>query len=160
MRNLEILREENQKALIFSSFVEHLKIFENQFIEKGWGYSMLTGSTLNREKVIDLFRHSPERHFFLISLKAGGFGLNLTEAGYVFLLDPWWNIASEMQAIGRSHRIGQQHKVIAYRFITKDSIEEKMLLLQQRKQDISTALISESNPMKDISREEAKGLFA
>lgn len=159
MRSLETLREENQKALIFSSFVEHLKIFERQFTERGWSYSTLTGSTVNRERVINEYRTDPERHFFLISLKAGGFGLNLTEAGYVFLLDPWWNEASEMQAIGRSHRIGQQQKVIAYRFITKDTIEEKMLLLQQRKQDLSSALLAESNPMKEISREEAKRLF-
>lgn len=159
MRNLETLREENQKALIFSSFVEHLKIFEREFEQRCWKYSILTGSTHDREKVIDIFRQSPERHFFLISLKAGGFGLNLTEAGYVFLLDPWWNEASEMQAIGRSHRIGQHQKVIAYRFISKDSIEEKMLRLQQRKQELSSALITTTNPMKEISREEARGLF-
>ncbi len=159
MRSLETLREENQKALIFSSFVEHLKIFERQFTEREWAYSILTGSTANRERVINEYRMDPERHFFLISLKAGGFGLNLTDAGYVFLLDPWWNEASEMQAIGRSHRIGQSQKVIAYRFISKDTIEEKMLRLQQRKQELSSALITTTNPMKEISREEAKGLF-
>jgi SNF2 family DNA or RNA helicase len=159
IRNLEILREENQKVLIFSSFVEHLKIMERRFQENSWGYSMLTGSTVRREAVIAEFCNQPDRNFFLISLKAGGEGLNLTEAGYVFILDPWWNVASELQAISRAHRIGQDKKVIAYKFISKDTIEEKMLVLQQRKQALSDAFIPDGNPLKEMSTKEAAGLF-
>jgi SNF2 family DNA or RNA helicase len=159
IRNLEILREENQKVLIFSSFVEHLKILEKQFIANGWGYNMLTGSTTRREAVINDFRNNDDHHLFLISLKAGGLGLNLTEAGYIFILDPWWNLAAEDQAISRAHRIGQDKKVIAYKFISKDTIEEKILVLQQRKQLLSDTFIPTGNPMKDLSKEEAAELL-
>jgi SNF2 family DNA or RNA helicase len=159
MRNLEILREENQKVLIFSSFVEHLKILAERFRENSWGFSMLTGSTQKRETVISGFKDQPDNNFFLISLKAGGTGLNLTEAGYVFMLDPWWNPAAELQAINRAHRIGQDKKVIAYKFISKDSIEEKMLILQQRKQVLSDTFIPLGNPLKDLGPEEVAGLL-
>jgi SNF2 family DNA or RNA helicase len=159
VRNLEILREENQKVLIFSSFVEHLKILANRFNENAWKYSMLTGSTTQREAVISEFRNQADNNFFLISLKAGGTGLNLTEASYIFMLDPWWNPASELNAISRAHRIGQDKKVIAYKFISKDTIEEKMLILQQRKQVLSDTFIPVGNPLKDITPFEAAALF-
>jgi superfamily II DNA or RNA helicase len=159
VRNLEILREENQKVLIFSSFVEHLKILANRFNENAWKYSMLTGSTTQREAVISEFRNQADNNFFLISLKAGGTGLNLTEASYIFMLDPWWNPASELNAISRAHRIGQDKKVIAYKFISKDTIEEKMLILQQRKQVLSDTFIPVGNPLKDITPVEAAALF-
>jgi superfamily II DNA or RNA helicase len=156
---LEILREENQKVLIFSSFVEHLKILESRFIESGWKYSKLTGTTVNREEVINEFRRNTDHHFFLISMKAGGVGLNLTEAGYVFILDPWWNLAVEDQAVSRAHRIGQSRKVIVYKFISKDTIEEKILLLQQRKQEIADALIKSTNPLIGMTGKETAALF-
>jgi superfamily II DNA or RNA helicase len=156
---LEILREENQKALIFSSFVEHLKILESRFKESGWKYCKLTGSTRNREEVINEFRQKEDHHFFLISMKAGGVGLNLAEAGYVFILDPWWNLAVEDQAISRAHRIGQSKKVIVYKFISKDTIEEKILLLQQRKQDLAVTLIQSSNPLVGMTEQETAALF-
>jgi SNF2 family DNA or RNA helicase len=120
---------------------------------------MLTGATTNREKVVKQFQEDPACQFFLISLKAGGTGLNLTEAGYVMLLDPWWNPAAEMQAINRAHRIGQDKKVIAYKFITSGTIEEKMLVLQQRKQTLSDTFLPSGNPLKDMSLEEMEELF-
>ena len=159
IRNLEILKEENQKVLIFSSFVEHLKIVAQQFTKNSWSFSMLTGSTQNRESVINGFKEAADNNFFLISLKAGGTGLNLTQAGYVFMLDPWWNPMSELNAISRAHRIGQDKKVIAYKFISKDTIEEKMLILQQRKQILSDTFIPVGNPLKGVTPEEAAGLF-
>jgi SNF2 family DNA or RNA helicase len=92
-------------------------------------------------------------------MKAGGVGLNLTEAGYVFILDPWWNLAVEDQAVSRAHRIGQSRKVIVYKFISKDTIEEKILLLQQRKQEIADALIKSTNPLIGMTGKETAALF-
>ena len=159
VRVAQTLREEGHKTLVFSSFVKHLKLVANHFDMEGIPYSLLTGATTDRERVIKKFQEDPAHQFFLISLKAGGAGLNLTEAGYVMLLDPWWNPAAEMQAINRAHRIGQEKKVIAYKFITSGTIEEKMLILQQRKQILSDTFLPSGNPLKDLSREEIKELF-
>ncbi|MEI6886017.1 MAG: DEAD/DEAH box helicase [Bacteroidota bacterium] len=153
------LHEEGQKVLIFSSFVKHLKLVAARFEQEGLKYTMLTGSTIKREQVVDTFRKENNVSFFLISLKAGGTGLNLTEAGYVMMLDPWWNPAAEFQAINRAHRIGQDKKVIAYKFISAGTIEEKILLLQQRKQELADAFIPSGNPLKGLSNEEIKELF-
>jgi len=150
---------ERQKTLIFSSFVRHLQLISAYFDRNGIHYSILTGATHRREQVIRRFREEEECRFFLISLKAGGMGLNLSEAGYVMLLDPWWNPAAEIQAISRSHRIGQEKKVIAYRFITTATIEEKILRLQERKQALADAFIPPGNPLKDMTQEEIRGLF-
>ncbi|MFZ4522365.1 MAG: DEAD/DEAH box helicase [Bacteroidales bacterium] len=159
MRVAHVLREEGHKILLFSSFVKHLQLVAKQFDLDGISYSMLTGSTKNREPVIRKFQDDPACQFFLISLKAGGTGLNLTEAGYVMLLDPWWNPAAELQAINRAHRIGQEKKVIAYKFITSGTIEEKMLTLQERKQALSDNFLPAGNPLKDLSVEEIHQLF-
>ena len=159
IRIAEILREEGHKTLIFSSFVKHLQLVASWFKAEGISYSMLTGSSVHREQIIRQFQDDPKNYFFLISLKAGGTGLNLTQASYVMLLDPWWNPAAELQAINRAHRIGQDKKVIAYKFITEDTIEEKMLKLQQRKQQLSDAFIPSGNPLKDLSRDEITRLF-
>ncbi len=158
-RFAQILREEGHKTLVFSSFVKHLQLVAAHFDREGIPYSMLTGATTRREMVVKKFQEDPAHQFFLISLKAGGTGLNLTEAGYVMLLDPWWNPAAEMQAINRAHRIGQDKKVIAYKFITSGTIEEKMLVLQQRKQALSDTFLPSGNPLKDLSREEIADLF-
>ncbi len=140
---VESVTSENHKVLIFSQFVKHLNYFENFFQKRGLGYSLLTGSTKNREQVIQEFRKDPQKQVFLISLKAGGVGLNLVEADYVLITDPWWNPATESQAINRAHRIGQDKSVISYKFITQGTIEEKILKLQEKKsalvQDIITA---------------------
>jgi SNF2 family DNA or RNA helicase len=159
IRMAQTLREEGHKTLVFSSFVKHLKLVATYFDAEGIPYSQLTGATTNREMVVKQFQEDPARQFFLISLKAGGIGLNLTEAGYVMLLDPWWNPAAEMQAINRAHRIGQDKKVIAYKFITSASIEEKMLLLQQRKQTLSDTFLPSGNPLKNMSKQEIEELL-
>jgi len=130
------------KVLIFSQFVKTLQLLKNDLDKEGIAYSYLDGSTKDRNKVVDTFQTSKDIPIFLISLKAGGVGLNLTSADYVFILDPWWNPAVENQAIDRSHRIGQTKTVFYYKFITEDTIEEKILDLQKRKAKLSDDIIS------------------
>jgi SNF2 family DNA or RNA helicase len=158
-RMLEGLRAENHKVLIFSQFVKHLNLFKAWFEEHGIPYSYLIGNTTNRREVIEGFEGSPETKFFLISLKAGGVGLNLTSADYVFMLDPWWNPAVEAQAINRAHRIGQTKNVIAYKFICKGTIEEKIVQLQQRKSALAEDFINHNNPLSSLSMQEVTDLF-
>ena len=110
--------------------------------DRRWTFAMLTGETRDREGVIDYFQHDTSCQFFLISLKAGGLGLNLTEADYVFLLDPWWNSTAEEQAISRAHRHGQRRSVFVYRFISTSTLEEQILKLQDRKQSLVNAVLS------------------
>ncbi|MBN1199571.1 MAG: DEAD/DEAH box helicase [Bacteroidales bacterium] len=159
LSHLEVLREEGHKVLIFSSFVKHLHLFAQRFEQDLLPFSILTGASVHRDRIIREFREHYGSRFFLISLKAGGIGLNLTEASYVMMLDPWWNPAAELQAINRAHRIGQDNKVIAYKFITENTIEEKMLKLQQRKQKLSDTFIPSGNTLKDLTREELNELF-
>lgn len=127
------------KVLIFSQFVKHLHLFQNFLEDENLDYLMLTGSTrpIDRAAMIERFQNDQSIRIFLMSIKAGGVGLNLTAADFVFILDPWWNPSVEMQAINRTHRIGQDKKVLSYKFITKGSIEEKIILLQQKKQKLS-----------------------
>ena len=159
IRMLKSLIAENHKVLIFSSFVKHLNLFADYFSEKKWKYSILTGKTTKRESVIANFQSDTENKLFLISLKAGGSGLNLTAADYVFILDPWWNPASERQAIARAHRIGQQKKVMAYRFITENSIEEKIIKFQERKQELADVFINNNNSFTKLSENDILELF-
>jgi SNF2 family DNA or RNA helicase len=133
---LENLRQTRHKVLIFSEYVTLLEHVGNEMTSRGWNYALLTGQTQDREQVIARFQQSPDCQFFLISLKAGGVGLNLTAADYVFLLDPWWNRAAEEQAIARAHRIGQQRSVFVYRFVSAGTLEEQILTLQDRKQSL------------------------
>ncbi len=156
---LENLVAEKHKVLIFSSFVKHLELVKEYIESKNWQFSMLTGKTTNRENVINEFQQDPDNHIFLISLKAGGVGLNLTEAGYVFIIDPWWNPAAENQAISRAHRIGQDKQVFVYRFITENSIEEKIQLLKERKTSLADKFINSNDPFREISKEEIMDLF-
>lgn len=141
-RLLEEVISKGAKVLVFSQFVRLLKIFRDDLDAKGINYCYLDGSTVDRQGEVHRFQNDPDVQVFLISLKAGGVGLNLTAAEYVFILDPWWNPAAERQAIDRSHRIGQVKTVFSYKFITKDTIEEKILLLQQRKFQLSEEVIS------------------
>ena len=157
--SLENMFFEDHKVLIFSSFVKHLELFQDFFETKGWQYSKLTGETRNREEVVNDFQTKPENKFFLISLKAGGVGLNLTAAEYVFIIDPWWNPAAEMQAINRAHRIGQINKVFVYRFISAESIEEKIIKLQEKKSELAEIFINNNNPFKSLSKEDIMELF-
>jgi SNF2 family DNA or RNA helicase len=130
------MRETRHKVLIFSEYVTLLEQVGSEMTSRGWKYALLTGQTKEREQVIACFQQSEDCQFFLISLKAGGVGLNLTAADYVFLLDPWWNRAAEEQAIARAHRIGQQRSVFVYRFVSSGTLEEQILTLQDRKQSL------------------------
>lgn len=143
LEQLDVLVKSNHKVLIFSQFIGHLNIFKRYFLARKWGFTMLTGEMKleNRAAAVNDFEENPNTQLFLISLKAGGTGLNLTAASYVFLTDPWWNPATEKQAIARAHRIGQTKNVMVTRFITKDTIEEKILLLQQQKQQLADDII-------------------
>jgi len=152
----ETLKSENHKVLIFSSFVKHLRLLAEHFDKENWKYAWLSGSTVaeNREKEITKFMKEPDVNCFFISLKAGGVGLNLTAADYVFIIDPWWNPASEMQALSRAHRIGQDKNVMVFRFISSDTIEEKIRNLQESKTKLADTFISSANPLKNLNKEE------
>ncbi len=158
-RMLENLVAENHKVLIFSSFVKHLELIQEKIEQQNWKYSLLTGQTTKREEVIQRFQNDPENCIFLISLKAGGVGLNLTEADYVFIIDPWWNPAAENQAINRAHRIGQDKHVFVYRFITENSIEEKIQQLQEHKSALADKFINSNNPFQKITKDEILSLL-
>uniref|UniRef100_UPI002577F22B DEAD/DEAH box helicase n=1 Tax=Parabacteroides goldsteinii TaxID=328812 RepID=UPI002577F22B len=155
----ETLVSEGHKVLIFSSFVTHLKLLADAFTEREWLYAMLTGSTLDRESEITRFSTRNDVSAFFISLKAGGVGLNLTDADYVFILDPWWNPAAELQAESRAHRIGQEKQVFVYRFITADTIEEKIRNLQESKSELAETFISENDPLKSLTDKEWEDLL-
>jgi len=150
---------ENHKVLVFSSFVTHLELVREELEKEKWKYSLLTGASRNRKEIIQQFQEDPDNHIFLISLKAGGLGLNLTSAGYVFLLDPWWNPASENQAIDRAHRIGQEKHVFVYRFITENTVEEKIERLKERKSNLAELVINRNDPFGAFSEEEIWSMF-
>jgi superfamily II DNA or RNA helicase len=137
--------EEGHKALVFSQFTGFLALLRKELDERGIVYEYLDGKTRDRQARVERFQTDSACPLFLISLKAGGVGLNLTAAEYVFLLDPWWNPAVEAQAIDRAHRIGQTRKVMAYRLIARDTVEEKVLALQEGKRELATAILSEDN---------------
>ena len=154
IETFDTLQSEGHKVLIFSSFVKHLELLAEAFQERGWKYALLTGSTSNRSSEIAHFTDQKDVQAFLISLKAGGVGLNLTQADYVFIIDPWWNPAAESQAIARAHRIGQDKQVIAYRFITQNSIEEKILHLQDEKRKLAETFVADSESLPILSNEQ------
>jgi SNF2 family DNA or RNA helicase len=152
----------NHKVLIFSQFTEMLQLIRTQFEAAGITYCYLDGSTSmpNRKVQVEKFQEDESIKAFLISLKAGGVGLNLTVADYVYLVDPWWNPAAEQQAIDRAHRIGQKRKVFAYKMICKDTVEEKILQLQERKKMLADDLIQEdAGFVKTLSRDDIEFLF-
>ena len=159
VRNLETLISEGHKVLMFSSYVKHLRLLEDYFLKSNIGYSMLTGTTTKRGKIIKEFQEDKQKKVFLISMKAGGTGINLTQADYVFLLDPWWNPAVENQAVSRAHRIGQTRHVFSYRFITMGTIEEKILNLQQKKSKLADIFIRSDSPLKKLSVENLRELI-
>lgn len=161
-RNVESVVSEGHKVLMFSSFVKHLNLFRTYLEDAGMAYAYLTGSQSQqqRKKAVNDFQKRSSCKVFLISLKAGGVGLNLTAADYVFILDPWWNPASEMQALNRAHRIGQDKNVFVYRFISSDSIEEKIQRLQERKRELAETFVTASNPLRDLDEKELLELFS
>lgn len=133
LQDLETIVDEGHKVLIYSQFTSMLHLMVKAAKEKRWNYGYLDGSTKNREEVVTQFQEDPSQLLFFISLKAGGVGLNLTAADYVYIYDPWWNEAVEEQAIQRAHRIGRKETVIAKRFVVAESIEEKMMKLKAAK---------------------------
>ena len=154
IETFDTLQSEGHKVLIFSSFVKHLEVLAEAFRERGWKYALLTGATNNRPSDIAHFTEHKDVKAFLISMKAGGVVLNLTQADYVFIIDPWWNPAAESQAIALAHRIGQDKEVIAYRFITQNSIEEKILQLQEDKRRLAETFITDSEALPALSNEQ------
>ncbi|PKP36469.1 MAG: hypothetical protein CVT98_07835 [Bacteroidetes bacterium HGW-Bacteroidetes-15] len=159
-RTIETLVDENHKILVFSSFVKHLRIVEKHLKHSGIGYQMLIGSTTNRQQIVDIFQNDSSTNVFLISIKAGGVGLNLTAADYILVLDPWWNPAVENQAIARAHRIGQDKSVFVYRFISVDTVEEKIQKLQEQKLLLSMEFIESANPLSVIGKEQMIDIFS
>lgn len=160
----EMLQEivaEKHKVLVFSQFVRMLKIIARQLDGHRIPYCYLDGHTRDRKTPVEQFQNEAEKKVFLISLKAGGFGLNLTAADYVVIYDPWWNPAAEAQAIDRTHRIGQDKRVFAYKMIVRDSVEEKILQLQERKKALIADLIStDASLFKQLSVEDIGALFS
>ncbi|MCA5004221.1 DEAD/DEAH box helicase [Sphingobacterium bovistauri] len=157
---LESISTEGNKVLIFSQFVKHLELFKEYFNTHKIPFAYLDGATKDRAQAVQEFKENEDVKIFLISIKAGGVGLNLTEADYVFILDPWWNPAVEQQAIDRSHRIGQKRNVFIYKFISKDTVEEKIVALQNRKMSIASSLITtEDTFVKSLSQEDLKELL-
>jgi SNF2 family DNA or RNA helicase len=148
------------KILIFSQFVKHLALLKTYLLNNHIPFSYLDGATKDRQKQVDNFQTQAHVKVFLISLKAGGLGLNLTKADYVFLLDPWWNPAIEAQAIDRAHRIGQENKVFTYKFISKGTVEEKILALQKNKIKLAQDLITvDEGFVKNLSKEDIQSLL-
>lgn len=161
LETLETLQAENHKALIFSQFVETLRLVKKELDARKMKYVYLDGQTTNRQSRVDQFQNDPSYPFFLISLKAGGVGLNLTAADYVIHLDPWWNPAVEMQASDRAHRIGQEKPVFVYKIIARDTVEEKILQLQEKKRALVKSLITtESSFFKSLTQADVKNLFS
>jgi superfamily II DNA or RNA helicase len=161
MEQLSELRQEGHQALVFSQFTSLLAIVRSRLDRAGVKYEYLDGKTRDRQTHVEAFQNDPQCSVFLISLKAGGLGLNLTAAEYVFLLDPWWNPAVEAQAVDRAHRIGQTRPVFAYRLIARDTVEEKVLELQKTKRELADAILGEDNSLiRDLKSEDLELLLS
>lgn len=153
--------EEGHKALVFSQFTSFLALLRTQLDARGLAYQYLDGRTRDRASRVEQFQNDDSCRLFLISLKAGGVGLNLTAADYVFILDPWWNPAAEAQAVDRAHRIGQTRSVFAYRLIARDTVEERVLELQQRKRELAEAIITADNSViRSLQKEDLELLLS
>ena len=150
---------EGHRSLIFSQFTSFLKKAADRLDAQGIAYEYLDGSTLKRASVISRFK-AGTAPVFLISLKAGGFGLNLTEADYVFLLDPWWNPATETQAVDRTHRIGQTKHVNVYRLVATNTIEEKVMALKDQKAKLFDAVMDDGAVFSSaLTADDIRGLL-
>ena len=159
---LEPLMEEGHKVLVFSQFVRCLELIEAELKGREIAYYVLTGETptKKREEIVARFQGDERPAVFLVSLKAGGTGLNLTAASYVVLFDPWWNPAVEAQAIDRTHRIGQTRTVIAYRLLTRGTLEEKIWELQQKKAALARDILGEDGFARTLTRADLEYLLA
>ena len=156
---LDQLQEEGHKVLVFSQFTSMLEIIRKKLDDENRPHCLLTGQTKDRQSVVEGFQRSKDPTCFLLSLKAGGSGLNLTASSYVVLYDPWWNPAVENQAIDRTHRIGQTNKVIAYRLLMRDSVEEKIRVLQKQKAEMVTGILGEESFTRNLRRQDLAFLF-
>jgi superfamily II DNA or RNA helicase len=154
MADLEEVVGEKRKVLFYSQFTSMLHLMKKEAQNRDWKYVYLDGSTKNREQVVSQFQEDDQTLLFFISLKAGGVGLNLTKADYVFLYDPWWNTAIENQAIDRAHRLGRFNQVIARRYVTVLSIEEKIMRLKKHKQQLSQTLMEDLSNIETLSLED------
>lgn len=159
--HIEELIEEGHKTLVFSQFTSMLAIVKQHFDKKGIVYEYLDGQTRDRKERVQRFQSDKDCGVFLISLKAGGLGLNLTAADYVFILDPWWNPAVETQAIDRAHRVGQTRQVFAYRLICKGTVEEKIAELQKQKRELADAILEQNNSLlQEMTADDLKLLLS
>ncbi len=160
MEYLTTLKKSGHKVLLFSTFTRHLEILMQEFLKTGWKFASLSGedSRQKRKEQIALFQSDPNTTMFLISMKAGGTGLNLTAADFVIILDPWWNPFVEKQAIARAHRMGQKNKVSVTRFISKDTIEEKIIHLQSRKRSVVDQVI-DTDTIPSLGHDEIRELL-
>ena len=141
------------KVLMFSAFVSQLNLIAKDLTEQGIPFGILTGDLRGeeRQKVVERFQNDAEQSCLLVSLKAGGTGINLTAANYVFLLSPWWNPFAEQQAVDRAYRIGQKNNVTIYNFITKGTVEEKIIQLQEKKRKLAGSVISSGDPLQHLT---------
>lgn len=160
LQDLETIVEEGHKVLVYSQFTSMLKLMSQAAKERQWSYAYLDGSTLNREEIVTRFQEDDSQFLFFISLKAGGVGLNLTAADYVYLYDPWWNEAVEEQAINRAHRIGREDVVIAKRFVISESIEEKMMKLKKAKCLVIEDLLNSETTSSHLTMEDLRYLLS
>ena len=158
VEHLEELAAEGHRALVFSQFTSYLRLVRERLDAVGLRSSYLDGSTTGRAAVLRGFREGDDP-VFLISLKAGGTGLTLTEADYVFVLDPWWNPAAEAQAVDRAHRIGQERTVMVYRLVAVDTIEEKVMELKERKAALFDSVVDGGGFSAAVSADDVRGLF-
>jgi SNF2 family DNA or RNA helicase len=139
--------DEGHKVLVFSQFTSFLSIVRRRLDERAITYEYLDGKTTDRQARVQRFQEDTDCRLFLVSLKAGGQGLNLTAADYIYILDPWWNPAVEAQAVDRAHRIGQTRRVFAYRLIARDTVEEKIVALQDRKRELAESIVRADETM-------------
>ena len=158
---LDEVTDEGHKVLVFSQFTSFLAILRQHLDAKGMTYEYLDGRTTDRQARVNRFQEDPDCRLFLISLKAGGQGLNLTAADYIYILDPWWNPAVEAQAVDRAHRIGQTRPVFAYRLIARDTVEEKIVSLQARKRELAESIVrAEEGMAASLTAEDVELLFS
>ena len=153
--------DEGHKVLVFSQFTSFLKLLTPLLEKRGIVFEYLDGQTRDRAARVRRFQEDPACSVFVISLKAGGLGLNLTAAEYVFILDPWWNPAAEAQAVDRAHRIGQTRPVFAYRIIARGTVEEKVVELQRSKRQLAEAILTEDMSLiRGLKREDLEALLS
>jgi SNF2 family DNA or RNA helicase len=161
LEQLAEVLDEGHKALVFSQFTSFLAIVRRKLDERGTVYEYLDGRTTDRQARVARFQEDEACRLFLVSLKAGGQGLNLTAADYIYILDPWWNPAVEAQAVDRAHRIGQTRRVFAYRLIARDTVEEKIVALQDRKRELAESIVrADESVISSLTAEDVELLFS